>query len=225
MIGVRIRSLDRRNAEGGATRVLGGIAFDMDGPGTLAILGRSGIGKTTLLHAIAGLETGFDGEITGVSGRVGFVFQSPRLLPWRSALENLRIVAPDRPDDELRALLDSVGVGDASDLFPGQLSLGMSRRVAIARALAVRPSLLLLDEPFASLDLATAARLRGMLGRVLSDSGIPSILVTHDPAEALELADRIMVLGGQPAELRLDAAAADLDAEKLAASVAADQPG
>lgn len=225
MIRVRIRSLDRRNAEGGAKRVLGETAFDMDGAGTLAILGRSGIGKTTLLHAIGGLDTGFDGEVTGVSGRVGFVFQSPRLLPWRSALENLRIVAPERDDADLLALLESVGVGGSADLFPGQLSLGMSRRVAIARALAVRPSLLLLDEPFASLDLATAARLRGMLARLLTESGIPSILVTHDPPEALELAERIMVLGGQPARIWLDAPAADLDVETLSASVAADQSG
>lgn len=220
MIDIRIASKWHRDPGGGRRQILSNVAFRVERAETVALLGRSGIGKTSLLHAIAGLDAGFEGEVSGDRGNVGFVFQSPRLLPWRSALQNLQIVAPDRAVDELKSLLETVGVGDAADHFPGQLSLGMARRVAVARALAVRPSLLLLDEPFASLDQQTAGRLREMLKRVLAAADIPSIIVTHDPAEALELSDRVIVLGGSPATVQLDRPCAEVSADQIGASIA-----
>jgi ABC-type nitrate/sulfonate/bicarbonate transport system ATPase subunit len=220
MISVRIEAKNHSDPNGVARQILRGVSFHLKKAETVALLGRSGIGKTSLLHLIAGLDTDFDGRIDGDAGQVGFVFQSPRLLPWRTALQNLQIVAPERDTEELRDLLQTVGVADAASLFPGQLSLGMARRVAVARALAVRPSLLLLDEPFASLDVETAMRLRGTLKQVLIDSGIPSLFVTHDPAEAMDLADRIIVLGGAPATVQLDRVIAEVTVDEIAASVA-----
>ncbi len=203
--------------------MLGHLNFNVAHNETIAIFGPSGVGKTTLLHLIAGLDTGFQGAISGVSGKIGYVFQSPRLLPWRSAIQNLRIVAPDRSDRELADLLRDVGVSDGANLYPAQLSLGMARPVAIARALAVEPSLLLLDEPFASLDVATAARLRKMLKAVLTGLQTPTLLVTHDPLEAMELADRVLVLNGRPAEIVLDISTAEADADRISRSVAQQQ--
>ncbi|WP_416900125.1 MAG: ABC transporter ATP-binding protein [Minwuia sp.] len=217
---IRVRVTAKRHAD---ADVLGSVAFDIGDAETVAVCGRSGVGKTTLLHLIAGLDRDFDGEIEGFGGRVGYVFQSPRLLPWRTALQNLRIVAPERAEADLLALLDDVGVGEAAHLYPAQLSLGMARRVAIARALAVQPDLLLLDEPFASLDAETASRLRRLLQDLLARAPVPALLVTHDPAEALELAQRVVVLGGRPATVRLDQPAGDLDAAALAASIAQEQ--
>ncbi|WP_417516776.1 ABC transporter ATP-binding protein [Minwuia sp.] len=219
MISVRVTEKGF-GSEDRSTPVLGDIAFDLAAGETLAIFGRSGVGKTTLLRLLADLDRQFEGQITGVEGRIGHVFQSPRLLPWRTALQNLAIVAPEQPEGVLRALLARAGVPDAADMYPAQLSLGMARRVAIARALAVEPEVLLLDEPFASLDGDTARRLRGSLKELLNQITIPAVIVTHDPAEALELADRIIVLGGKPATVVLDRPAADLTVTEIAASVA-----
>lgn len=220
MIDVLVRSKWHADPSGGQKQILSDVAFQVEKAGMVALLGRSGIGKTSLLHIIAGLDGRFDGHVNGDRDNVGFVFQSPRLLPWRTALQNLQIVAPDRSPDELNALLETVGVADAASHFPGQLSLGMARRVAVARALAVEPSLLMLDEPFASLDMQTAERLRTMLKRVLGASGIPSLIVTHDPSEALDLADRVIVLGGAPATVRLDRLSNDVTRDEIAASIA-----
>lgn len=220
MIDIRVTSKKHASPDGAQREILSDVAFKVGGDETVALLGRSGIGKTSLLHLIAGLDREFDGHIGGAPHPVGFVFQTPRLLPWRSALQNLQIIAPERDTRDLTALLETVGVGEAADQFPGQLSLGMARRVAVARALAVQPSLLLLDEPFASLDIQTADRLKSMLKRVLAETGIPTLIVTHDPAEALDLADRVIVLGGAPATVQMDVATRDVTPDQIAASIA-----
>lgn len=195
--------------------VLGSIRLQISPGDTVALMGPSGIGKTTLLRLIAGLDSKFEGRIEGVGRKVGYVFQSPRLLPWRSTLDNLRIVAPDATDAALLGLLEQVGVTEAADLFPRQLSLGMARRVAIARALAIQPNLLLMDEPFASLDMGTSQRLREMLGGLLSRVGIPTLIVSHGIDDALGLADRVVVLGKRPATVILDQGVANISREDL----------
>ncbi len=137
------------------------------------IIGPSGCGKTTLLNIIAGLDRDFGGVLSfepagGPTPRIGYVFQSPRLLPWRTVRENVALVRPHNRDRlELEALLGEIGLADAADIYPTRLSGGMARRAALARAFAITPDLLLMDEPFLSLDEPAADRLRRLLVRLV----------------------------------------------------------
>lgn len=150
----------------------------------VAITGRSGIGKTTLLNIIASLDRSFDGAVAcdPPGGGIGYVFQEPRLLPWRTVVENLCLTAAITTSEAER-WLDAVGLSGQGGKVPGQLSLGMQRRVAVARALAIRPAILLLDEPFASLDQETASELRVLLARLLAEHRTTTLIVTHDVTE------------------------------------------
>lgn len=172
----------------------------------VAITGPSGCGKTTLLNIVAGLDKAYEGSVSfGEAARAGLVylFQTPRLLPWRSVLQNLMLVLDASPDarDKARALLRDVELEAFADHFPGQLSLGMQKRVSLARAFAMEPSLLLMDEPFSSLDADAAARLRKLLVRLLEKRTVTTLLVTHDHDEAVELADRILIFSTPPARV------------------------
>lgn len=177
----------------------------------LAVLGPSGVGKSTLMRMIAGIDSNFTGSIAvnGVPARnmaaPGFVFQDARLLPWLTAAANIRLAAPQMVDAEVERLLGQVGLAGEGLRYPHQLSGGMQRRVALARALATPSELLLLDEPFASLDAALAADMRGLLARVLAGERRTVVLVTHDPMDAATLADRAIVLGGNPAKIEREA--------------------
>jgi len=168
------------------------------------ITGPSGCGKTTLLNIIAGLDHDFAGSLSFAPSdrgapRIGYVFQSPRLLPWRTVRENIALVLARNADRvELEGLLTDIGVADVADAYPAQLSGGMARRAALARAFAIAPDLLLMDEPFLSLDAAAADRLRSLLLRLVSTRPATVLFVTHDLAEAVELADRILVLSPAP---------------------------
>lgn len=185
----------------GATPVLGPVAFEI-GPGeTLAILGRSGIGKSTLLRIVAGLDARFDGHVDR-PGRIGMVFQEPTLLPWRSALRNLTLIHPGLSRAGAREMLQRVGLGDKADAFPGQMSLGQQRRLALARAFAGTPELLILDEPFVSLDADTAETMLALTERLIAATRPATLFVTHNRAEAERLATRILLLDGHPATLR-----------------------
>ncbi len=168
-----------------------------------ALVGPSGIGKTTLLQIAAGLDPDFTGAVTGRPEPVGYLFQAPRLLPWRTARENLELVLPERPR-EAAVWLDRVGLSEAAEVYPQRLSLGMARRVSLARALAVRPSLLLLDEPFAALDEATADAMQRLVAGELARSRPTTLLVTHQWSEAVALADRVVALAGSPARIASD---------------------
>jgi NitT/TauT family transport system ATP-binding protein len=175
----------------------------------VCILGPSGCGKTTLLNMIAGLDRGYEGEIalTGrPEPRLGYAFQTPRLLPWRTVLENalLPLPAGPGPRERVRALLAEMGLETVADAYPSRLSLGMQRRAALARAFAVEPDVLLLDEPFVSLDEPTAERLRDLLAGLLAAHPATVLFVTHDSREAVRLADRIVALAGAPARIVRD---------------------
>jgi NitT/TauT family transport system ATP-binding protein len=178
----------------------------------LCILGPSGCGKTTLLNLIAGLDQDFEGRISiergpgGDEPRIGYVFQEPALLPWRTVIENLRLVmgADQIARDLDLALLDAMGLLDYRDAYPKSLSLGMSRRVALARAFAVEPDLLLMDEPFVSLDESTADGLRRLLLQTWQAKPTTVLFVTHDSREAIQLAQRIIVLCAPPATIIRD---------------------
>jgi ABC-type nitrate/sulfonate/bicarbonate transport system ATPase subunit len=170
------------------------------------LVGPSGCGKTTLLNIIAGLDHDFDGEITfntpGQQSSIGYVFQEPRLLPWRTVRQNVEFVlSPDRPHEVIDELLASLGLEQVQHFYPERLSLGMSRRVALARAFAVRPDLLLMDEPFVSLDAPTARRVRKLLVKVWRERPHTVLFVTHDIREAILLADRLIFLSQVPARV------------------------
>jgi ABC-type nitrate/sulfonate/bicarbonate transport system ATPase subunit len=171
----------------------------------VALVGPSGCGKTTFLNIVAGLDHDFMGEVAlfpaedGREPRVGYVFQAPRLLPWRTVHENLALVLrPGQDPAVLDRLLRAVELDSARDVYPGRLSGGMSRRAAIARAFAVDPDLLLMDEPFVSLDEDSAGRLRDLLLELWRTRPTTVLFVTHDLREALFLADRLLLLSPAP---------------------------
>lgn len=174
----------------------------------VALLGPSGLGKTTLLNMIAGVDHDFSGKVrfTAASPRIGYAFQSPRLLPWRTVLQNVLLALPKGAEHEERAkaVLAEMGLGDAHQVFPERLSLGMQRRVALARAFALEPDLLLMDEPFVSLDEQTAERLRDLLAELIERRPTTVLFVTHDSREAVRLADRVVVLAGPPVRVERD---------------------
>ncbi len=202
-----LRALIRRKlfrTPAGARVVLDGIDLSLGAQEIIALFGPSGCGKTTLLRIVAGLDTDFDGELNwnhGTMPRIGVVFQEPRLLPWRSVRRNLTLVLPQGAEGEADRLLRTLGLWHVREMFPTQLSLGMARRVAIARAFAVAPALLLLDEPFVSLDAASAETSRAILLTAWRQRPTAAILVTHDLVEAVMLADRILALSAGPARI------------------------
>jgi NitT/TauT family transport system ATP-binding protein len=177
------------------------------------LVGPSGCGKTTLLNIISGLDHDVDGavRIDGAASAapvIGYMFQTPRLMPWLTVRENVRLALP-RPEkangraEELLAEMQLEGVLDA---YPAQLSGGMQRRVALARAFVNEPRLLLLDEPFLSLDAPAADRLRLLLLDLWRRRPTTVLFVTHDLREALNIADRILFLSAGPARVVLDLA-------------------
>jgi ABC-type nitrate/sulfonate/bicarbonate transport system ATPase subunit len=171
---------------------------------TVALIGPSGCGKTTLLNIVAGLDSEFSGRLRLAPGtRIAYVFQEPRLLPWRTVEDNLRLVLDGDLDVDARiaAALAEVGLEGTGKVFASRLSLGMARRVALARAFAIRPDLLLLDEPFVSLDEPTAHRLRLLLLDLLAAHATTAIFVTHNLREAIMVAHRILFLSSSPAHV------------------------
>ena len=186
----------------GGSPILADIALQVAPAETVALVGPSGIGKSTLLRIFAGLQTGYRGHCT-VRGRAAIVFQEPALLPWRSLRDNITIptgVSAERA----RASLAEVGLEARAEAFPMQLSLGQQRRMAIARAFAVAPDLLLLDEPFVSLDPALVDEMMTLFRDLRARHRIATILVTHVRSEAEALADRVVTLGGPPARIVSD---------------------
>ena len=184
------------------TDVLGPVAFTMAPGETAALVGPSGIGKTTLLRCIAGLERGYRGRIDAPEA-TAVIFQEPTLLPWRNCLRNLTIPTGIDREDAL-ALLDSVGLMGRGDDFPLQLSLGQQRRLSLARAFAARPALLLMDEPFVSLDPALVEEMMTLFSKLRRETGVATLLVTHVEAEAERLATRVITLTGPPARVASD---------------------
>ncbi|MFK7944680.1 MAG: ATP-binding cassette domain-containing protein [Paracoccaceae bacterium] len=185
----------------GSRHVLGEVRFDIAAGERVALLGPSGIGKSTLLSLISGSDTSFGGRIDRPGGRIAMVFQTPRLLPWRTLAQNIEIIPGAKG---ARALLASVGLADAVDQYPEKVSLGMQRRAALARAMAVQPSLILMDEPLVSLDPASATEMRRLLTDTMDRTGAATLIATHDRREALMLADRVLMMDGPPARLVSD---------------------
>jgi len=187
---------------GGSFQVLDEIKFKLSKREVAALVGPSGCGKTTLLRIIAGLDRNFQGKVIFPARiTLGMVFQEPRLLAWRTVEQNVRLVAPQANEIELAALLQKLELAAHRNHYPGELSLGLARRVALARAFVVNPSLLLLDEPFVSLDDELAWRLREELSELVNRRSLTTLLVTHNLDEAIALADRIFFLSPSPARI------------------------
>jgi nitrate ABC transporter ATP-binding subunit len=180
----------------------------------VCFIGHSGCGKSTLLDMVSGFRKPTDGEVRLQTKRITqpgpdrmVVFQNYSLLPWMSAFENIYLavdsVYPDKPKAEKTAIvhehLDLVGLSDAADKKPAQLSGGMKQRVSIARALAIQPQVLILDEPFGALDAITKEELQEELLKIWRDHQVTVLMITHDIDEALFLADRVVMMTNGPA--------------------------
>lgn len=200
---------------GGLVTALDGIDLDVKRNEFVVFLGPSGCGKSTLLYLIAGLEHLSGGSIMSGGREVsepgtdrGLIFQESSLFPWMTVGENvtfglkLRGVRPAQRRQVAAELLRKVGLGDAAEKRPDQLSGGMRQRAAMARALALRPEVLLLDEPFAALDVQTRSKMQEFLIEVWRDSGASMLFVTHHIDEAVGLADRVVVFTARPGRIK-----------------------
>lgn len=171
----------------------------------VAVVGPSGCGKTTLLNLLSGFLKPSSGSVQ-CSGRVRMVYQDDSLLPWQTVTQNIALGLRDLKDvaereRQLKDMLRLINLGDFAEHYPHQLSGGMRQRVELARALAGNTDILLLDEPFSSLDYLTRLRMRRELARMLDELPRTVVLVTHDIEEAAQLADRILVLSERPARI------------------------
>ena len=195
----------------GTVEALRDVNFGVREGEFVCIVGSSGAGKTTLFRIIAGLEEAtsgtvrLDGEpVEGPGTDRGMVFQEYGLFPWRTVLGNVTFGLEQRDmskaarRERAEAMIDLVGLGEFADSYPKELSGGMKQRVGIARALAVDPEILLMDEPFGSVDAQTKGRLHGELLDVWRETGKTVLFVTHDVDEAVTLADKVVVLTGSP---------------------------
>ncbi|MFB6173949.1 MAG: ABC transporter ATP-binding protein [Halobacteriales archaeon] len=200
---------------GGSVRALADVSFEVRDGEFVCILGPSGCGKTTLFRIIAGLEPSTEGAVRlrgepveGPGMDRGMVFQEYGLFPWRTVRGNVEFgleqqdLDPAERRGRAQEMIDLVGLDGFEDAYPNELSGGMKQRVGIARALAVDPEILLMDEPFGSVDAQTRDMLHDELLRIWRETGKTVLFVTHDVEEAVTLADRVVVLTGSPGAVR-----------------------
>jgi len=199
-ISIHIHDKSYLNASDNSTKkIINNVSLFLKNNEFVCLVGHSGCGKTSLLNILAGLDSDFSGDINlgNTQPKVGYIFQSPRLLPWRTVEKNISL-ATDCSSEDLDFLLANMGLSEEKQHFPAQLSLGMSRRVSIARAFANNPDLLLMDEPFVSLDSPTARQVRQLLVNLWQKRPHNVLFVTHDLREAITLADRLIFLDSKP---------------------------
>jgi sulfonate transport system ATP-binding protein len=192
----RLRNVDKWY---GRRKILDGVSLEIRTHEIVALVGRSGSGKSTVLRVLAGLSTEHTGD-REVAGAPAVAFQEPRLFPWRDVVTNVSYgltraaLSPDAARDRSQRALEEIGLADHADAWPLTLSGGQAQRVSLARALVAEPELLLLDEPFGALDALTRLSMRALLLDLWRRHGFGVLLVTHDVDEAVELADRVLVL-------------------------------
>ncbi len=198
--------------DNGGLHAVENISFSLHPQEFVCIVGPSGCGKSTLLRVLAGLLKPTKGSVVFAGGtpRIGVVFQDSNLMPWRNVIENIILplelngVSPKEAQQKAKELIELVGLGGFEKNLPRDLSGGMAHRVALARSLVHAPDLLLLDEPFASLDALTRERMGSELLRIWQAHQKTVIMVTHSIAEAIFLADRVIVLTQRPGSIKLD---------------------
>lgn len=201
--------------DGRLVPVIGDLSLTLDKGEIVSVVGPSGCGKTTLLNTLCGLLTPDSGRIrwhgletAGQPQNVGYMLQKDLLLPWRTALGNtmlgleIRGVAASEAEDRSRAMLDQLGLHGFADHYPSTLSGGMRQRVALARTLVNEPDVLLLDEPFASLDFQNKLLIENDTAKLVRRGGRSLLLITHDIEEAVSLADRVIVLSKRPTQVK-----------------------
>ncbi|MBR9912561.1 MAG: ABC transporter ATP-binding protein [Gammaproteobacteria bacterium] len=202
-----------RKSYGDSEPVIADLHFEVHSGEFVALLGPSGAGKSTLLQLICGLDTDYRGTVAarfqpGIAATIAVMFQDPRLMPWLTVEQNIALVVDDSEVNRRRAaqLMAAVGIFEHRYSYPAQLSGGMKKRVALARAFITDPDLLLLDEPFSSLDQPAAEELRQLTRQLCTEHGVTVLYVTHDLPEAISLADRILFLSPSPMRVVLDKA-------------------
>ncbi|MDX2309633.1 MAG: ATP-binding cassette domain-containing protein [Hyphomicrobium sp.] len=192
----------------GEINVLNKVSFDVAPRSFVVLTGPSGCGKSTLLNIVAGLDPDYRGTVTfgERKPRLTFIFQTPRLLPWRTIRENLTLSLPDGDPRQanIDAMLTRVGLTEAQHAYPERTSLGMQRRAALARGFLQEPDVLLMDEPFVSLDDPTAHGLRELLTQLWSSRPTTVLFVTHDRTESVMLGTRILRLAAGSANIVAD---------------------
>ena len=218
--------LERVSKSFDSLEVLHDVSLHVADKEVVGVVGPSGSGKTTILKLITGIVTPDSGTVTVAEGPVGYAFQEPRLLPWRTALDN--VAAPLRAQGMKREAarvaaarwLERVGLAGFERYHPAELSGGMAQRVSLARAFAVEPSVLLMDEPFANVDSELKGSLIGILASIIKERGTTMVYVTHELTEALRLADRIVELTPEHAlrELEGDSVRHRVDVQGLGGS-------
>jgi len=182
-------------------KIVDKLSFNVIEEEFLSIIGPSGCGKTTLLYLMAGFIDNFKGKIN-VFGKMGFVFQDHNLLPWKTVKENIEIgPLNNNIQVDIKRLLHKIDLDGFGSYYPHQLSEGMKQRVGIARALANHPEILLMDEPFGSLDYLTKIKMQKLLLKLKKGRKLTIVLVTHDIDEAIRVSDRIITLGDSPCRI------------------------
>jgi NitT/TauT family transport system ATP-binding protein len=207
---IKIDSVAKHFARGGEVPAIDAVSFDVQRGELIALIGPSGCGKSTVLNIVAGLVEASAGrvQITEPDLRIAYVFQRPRLLPWRTVIRNVEFGLEQRGGQRAtvraraRQALALVNLEGQEGRYPHELSGGMQQRVALARGLAIDPGLFLLDEPFGALDALTRSYLQEELLGIVRDSGTTTLLVTHDIDEALILADRVLVMSSKPGRIK-----------------------
>ncbi len=197
---IRIDEKRFSSADGEEFLAIRNLAFDIK-PGSFScIIGPSGCGKTSTLRILLGLDPNFTGSVNLPDEmRLAAVFQNPLLLPWRTVEQNVRLALPEHlKHKHLSDLFETLGLSELRERFPSELSLGQARRVALARAFAVEPQLLLMDEPFVSIDENIAQRLRMLLVGLWEDNPMTIIMVTHNIREAISVADQLVLFSSTP---------------------------
>ncbi|MCD5410922.1 MAG: ABC transporter ATP-binding protein [Clostridiales bacterium] len=185
----------------GEIDILHRISLDIDKEEIVCILGPSGCGKSTLLNTIAGLINPDQGDIQTNIEKIGYVFQEDRLLSWKTVYENIRLVDHSKSAEVLNKLIEEIGLKGFENYFPNELSGGMRQRCSVARAFNYQAELLLMDEPFKSLDYFLRIKMLKQLINVWENEKSSICFVTHEIDEALLLGDRVIVLSNRPAEI------------------------